>query len=229
MYPNVKDYLEDLPFTAVALAPSTVEFRVANGFATAPASQRVTVTTQSANAVNFSVRADAPWVKPSVTSGAASLSAPGSFTLSADPAFFKKPGDYSTTVTVTSGAAPPVFVNVIVHVAVDASNVILSIAPNPVLASGTGPDGARWAFKIRLEEISGKVATRITTLRINAVDLSSRIVDWFGADRLAAGGLLEATLRGANLNVPTDIVFEVGGTDETTGQTWYRTLAVPFR
>ena len=229
MYPNISDYMEDLPFTAVTPSVTTVEFRVANGFLTSASPQRVTVTTQSANPVPFSVRPDAVWVKLSASGGSTSVSAPGSFQISVDPGFFKKPGDYTTTVTLTSGSAPPQFVNVVVHVTADRSEVVMSIAPNPVLASGTDANGARWAFKIRLEEITGRTATRVTTLRINAVDYSARIADWFGSDRLAPGGLLEATLHAANLSVPTEIVFETGGTDETTGQTWYRTLSVPFR
>ncbi len=229
MYPNISDYLEDLPFTAVTPSVRTVEFRVANGFLTSASPQRVTVTTQSANAVAFSVRPDVAWVKLSASGGSTSLSTPGSFQISIDPGFFKKPGDYTTTLTLTSGSAPPQFVNVVVHATADRSEVVLSIAPNPVLASGTDANGARWAFKIRLEEISGKTATRMTTLRINGVDYSARIADWFGSDRLTAGGLLEATLHAANLTVPTEISFEAGGTDEATGQTWYRTLSVPFR
>ncbi len=191
-------------------------------------SQRVNVTTQSANAVAYSLRADSEWVKLSATNGATSASAPGSFQISVAPGFFKKPGAYQTTVTITSGSAPPQFVNVHVIVTADRSDVMLSVSPNPVVGSDPDADGARWTFQLRLDERGGKAATRVTSLRINAVDYSGKIADWFGTDRLAAGGAIEATLRAANLNVPAEMFIEVGGADDTTGETWYRTLSVPF-
>ena len=227
-YPVMRDWLEDLPFTAVAAAPATLAFSGANGSISAPASQSITITTQSRNAVPFNARADARWIQLSRVAGQASSGTPGTIQVSIDAAQIRLAGTYQSTVTITSGSAPPQYVTVRVDMRVDRSSVTASVTPSPVVAADEPyADGARWSFTLRLQETAG-MATRVTTLKINAADYSSRIAEWFGTDRIAASGRIEARLRMANLSVPTEQYFEVGGVD-ASGQRWYVTLAVPFQ
>jgi hypothetical protein len=219
-YPYIMDYLEDLPATDVLPNLSGVSFTVANH--QAPASQTIQLTTQSAAQAAFKLRADAPWILLSTPSGSLTAGKPAQFSLTVDPAQLMQPGQYSSTVTILSGAAPPQFINVSATASVDQSDVVASISPNPAYQSG-----GLWSFTVQLAETAG-AGTTVTVLRVNGVDYSSNIAAWFGTSHLAANAVIKAALSATGLPLG-DQYFEFEGTDDAGGQTWYRTATVTLR
>src|SRR5262249_19061291 len=125
-YENVKDYLENLPATLVTPDQSTLNFTITNR--ADPGAQTVRLTSQAQASISYKLRTDAPWIRVSSMMG----SAPGSVAISVDPAQLPTAGQYKSTVTILSGAAPPQFINVIANVQVSQSNVVASITPSPV-------------------------------------------------------------------------------------------------
>ncbi|MGH9718768.1 MAG: BACON domain-containing protein [Bryobacteraceae bacterium] len=226
-YPAARAFLEDIPAVNLTIAPRTMDFRGTNGSIDGTGRQTFTVTTQSRGAVPFNVRSDASWIRVSAVNGSASAAQPGSIEVSVDPKYFKSDGTFTGTVTITSGSAAPQFVTVRVDMRYNRSAVAASVTPSPVVEQAADADGARWFFALRLEESAG-VATRLTSLKINGVDYSSRIVEWFGTDRIAAGGNIQARLKMANLFVPSEQSFEFVGVDDGSGQTWSRTISARF-
>lgn len=226
-YPALRDYLEDLPFTEVRPAPENLAFQVRNGSLTGPAVQTVSVSTQSATAVRFSWRAEAPWIRVRPSAATTSAASPARLEVSVDPAAFKGSGSFQSLISIQSPAAPPRFVNVRVEVAADRSRVSVSVSPDPVYAREPDDTGSRWFFEVLVREEAG-VATRLDTFQINGEDYSGRIEALFGSAALPPSGTLRASLRAANLFAPSEQYFELGGYDETTGQRWRRTVAVSF-
>jgi hypothetical protein len=214
------DYLEDLPAAEVLPNLSSVSFNVLNH--QAPAGQTIQLTTQSSGQASFKLRADASWILLSAVSGNLTAGQPAKVSLTVDPGQLMQAGQYSGTVTILSGAAPPQFINVTATASVNQSNVVASISPNPVYQSG-----GLWTFTIQLAETVG-AATSVTVLRVNGVDYSSQIAAWFGTTHIAANAIIQATLRASGLP-PGDQYFEFEGTDDTGGQTWYREAAVTLR
>jgi hypothetical protein len=219
-YPYIMDYLEDLPAAEVLPNLSSVSFNVLNH--QAPAGQTIQLTTQSSGQASFKLRADASWILLSAVSGNLTAGQPAKVSLTVDPGQLMQAGQYSGTVTILSGAAPPQFINVTATASVNQSNVVASISPNPVYQSG-----GLWTFTIQLAETVG-AATSVTVLRVNGVDYSSQIAAWFGTTHIAANAIIQATLRASGLP-PGDQYFEFEGTDDTGGQTWYREAAVTLR
>jgi hypothetical protein len=220
-YPHVKDYLENLPAVLVTPAKPALTFTMSNR--TAPAEQAVQLVTQSTGQVTYKLRADASWIKLSSTTGTLSAKTPASVTVSLDPAQLMQPGQYSSTVTILSGAADPQFLRVTATVRVDQSNVSAVISPNPVVQSG-----ALRSFQIRLAETAG-AATRLTALKFNGEDYSSSIVAWFGTDRIPANGAIVAPLSTSGNFPRGDQYFEFWGIDDAGGQPWYRVATVTFQ
>lgn len=220
-YAHVKDYLENLPADLVTPAKGTLSFAVANH--SAAAAQSVQLVTQSTGQVAYKLRADASWIKLSSVTGSVSPKAPATVTVSVDTAQLAQAGQYSSTVTILSGAAPPQFLNVTAVVKVDQSNVVPGITPNPVVQGL-----AAWSFQIRLAETGG-AGTRVTAMKFNGEDFTGSIADWFGTDRIAANGAIVAPLRGAGVFPHGDQYFEFWGVDDASGQPWYRVAAVTFQ
>jgi hypothetical protein len=218
-YTPLKDYLEDLPSAAVLPSTSSLSFAVTN-HAAAP-SQTVQLTTGSADQAAYKLRADAPWILLPSPTGTLSANAPATVTVSVDASQFTQPGEYDSTVTILSGAAPPQFIDVTVQAQSIQSNVGIAISPNPVHQSG-----GQWSFTIGMTE-SGGAGTRITALKINGVDYSSAIASWFGTNYLPANGSLAAPLS-AGAFVPGTQYFEFWGQDDI-GKTWYREATVSFQ
>jgi hypothetical protein len=221
IYAHVKDYLENLPADLVTPSKPELSFTLANH--TAPVAQTIQLVTQSTGQVTYKLRADAPWIKLSGITGSLSAKTPATVSISIDPAQLTQPGQYASTVTILSGAAPPQFLRVTAAVRVDQSNVVTSITPNPVVQNG-----AEWSFQIRLADTAG-AATRVTALKFNGTDYSANIVKWFGTDRIAASGAILATLHGAGVFPQGDQYFEFWGVDEASGQSWYRVATVTFQ
>ena len=205
------------------MTPSKAElsFTIANH--AAPAPQTVQLVTQSTGQVVYKLRADASWIKLSGITGSLSAKTPAAVTISLDPAQMAQAGQYSSTVTIFSGAAPPQFLRVSASVRVDQSNVAAGITPNPVARNG-----AEWSFQIRLLDTGG-ASTRVTAMKFNGADYSADIASWFGTDRIAANGAIVAPLRGAGVFPQGDQYFEFWGVDEASGQSWYRVATVMFQ
>ena len=219
-YAQVHDYLENLPADLVTPAHAAVSFTIANH--AAPAAQAVQLVTQSTGQVVYKLRADASWIKLSGITGSVSAKTPATVTVSVDTAQLAQPGQYSSTVTILSGAAPPQFLRVTANVRVDQSNVVASITPNPVVQDG------QWSFQIRLAETAG-ASTRVTALKFDGADYSSKIAGWFGTDRIAASGAIVAPLQGTGVFPRGDQYFEFWGVDDASGQAWYRVATVTFQ
>jgi hypothetical protein len=218
-YAALKDYLEDLPSAAVLPGTSSLSFAVTNQ--AAPPSQTVKLTTGAADQAAYKLRADAPWIVLPSATGTVSSGAPAQMTVAVDATQFTQPGEYDSTITILSGAADPQYIDVTVQVQNIQSNVAVAIAPNPVYQSG-----GLWSFAIGLTE-SGGAGTRLTALKLNGVDYSSAIANWFGANYLPANGSLTAPLSGSGL-APGTQYFEFWGQDDG-GKTWYREATVSFQ
>jgi hypothetical protein len=220
-YAQVKDYLENLPADLVTSSKPELSFTLANH--AAPSAQSMQLVTQSTGQVVYKLRADASWIKLSGLPVSLSAKTPLPVRIVLDPAQLTQPGQYSSTVTILSGAAPPQFLRVTAVVRVDQSNVVAGIAPNPVVQNG-----AEWSFQIRLADTAG-APTRVTALKFNGTDYSTNIVTWFGTDRIAASGAIVATLHGSGVFPHGDQYFEFWGVDEASGQSWYRVATVTFQ
>lgn len=220
-YSQISDYLENLPADMVKPDKTNLSFTVANHGA--PAGQVVQLTTQSASQAAFKLRADASWIRLSMSTGTITAKTGASVTISADPAQLSQPGQYTSTVTILSGAAPPVFINVIATVREDQSNVQVAITPNPVIQSG-----GQFSFQIRLLETGG-AATNITRIKVNSTDYSSSINDWFGTNHIGANGAVVAPLHGTGLFPAGNQYFEFWGVDEGSNLPWYRVTTVTFQ
>ena len=220
-YAQVKDYLENLPADLVTPSKAEISFAVTNR--STPAAQSIQLLTQSTGQAIYKLRADASWIKLSGMTGSVSSKTPATLNISVDAAQLLQPGQYSSTVTILSGAAPPQFLRVNATVKLDQSNVTAAITPSPVVQNG-----ADWSFQIRLAETAG-TSTRVTALKFNGADYTSSIVGWFGTDRIPANGSIVAALRGAGVFPHGDQYFEFWGVDDASGQSWYRVATVTFQ
>ncbi len=219
-YSHIKDYLENLPAAQVTPEKANLAFTVANG--KAPASQTVRLTTQSAGKVTYKLRPDASWVQVSNTLGTLSAGTPATVTVSIDPSKFDRADKFTTTITILSGAAAPQYVNVTATVSAPESDVTAAITPATVTQAEN-----QWSFQIRLSETAG-VPTRLIAVKFNGVDYSSNIGNWFGTDRIAAKGTIEAPLQGQGLFPRGAQYFEFWGADDGSDRRWYRVATVVF-
>jgi uncharacterized protein (TIGR03437 family) len=101
-----------------------------------------------------------------------------------------------------------------------ASQVSLTVMPNPVYEQPPDPDGFQWSFSVQLAETAG-VTTTITRLKIGAVDYTSEVPALFAGTRLAAWGTLKSgSLRLKNMQVPFSGTVEIDGIDPQTFRAW---------
>src|SRR5262249_45314084 len=143
--------------------------------------------------------------------------------ITVDPAQFNRPGQYTGTVTILSGTAPPQFINVTASVVQTESNVQVEIAPAVV----TEADGF-WSFRVRLAETAG-ASTTLTAIKVNGADYSASIREWFGTDAIGARGSIEAPLQVGG-RFPAGVqYFEFSGVDDFSGKTWYRVATITFQ
>ena len=220
-YSQVSDYLENLPSDEVKPDKANLSFTIANHIPAA--GQLVQLSTQSASQATFKLRADAPWIRLSSMTGTITAKNGALITITADSAQLDQPGQYTGTVTILSGAAPPVFINVTATVRLDQSNVIPAITPNPVVQSG-----GQWSFQIALQETAG-AATRLTGIKVNGTDYSTSVNDWFGTTHIPANGTIVAPLHGTGVFPAGDQYFEFWGVDDASNTPWYRVTTVTFR
>jgi lysyl endopeptidase len=220
-YANLRDYFENLPAAEVKAAGTDLLFTVVNQKPSQ--TQTVNLTTQSPGQIDFKLRADAPWIQLSAVSGSVSAGAPASVQITVDPSQFDQPDQYTSTVTILSGAAAPRFINVKADVRASESNVQASITPSPVVGSN-----GQWPFTITLAETGG-AATSVTAIKVNGTDYSSLISYWFGTDHIEANGSIQAPLTAAGAFPNGSQFFEFWGTDNASGRTWYRVVSVRFQ
>jgi hypothetical protein len=222
-YLTLQPYLEDFPSAIVQPSTTNLQFTGLNHAITGSATQTVTLTVQTASSVNWSARADAPWIQITpVTAGTVSSAAPATFQVTVNPAYFITADTYNGTVTVLSGAAPPQLINVSVTMQIQASNVVVTANPNPVPSSGS-----EWQLTLQLQETGG-AATQLTQMKIDGVDYSANLAGWFDSTTLPANGTLSAAIHTTGLVVPVTKYFEFWGKDVLSGNTWYRLLTVTF-
>jgi len=107
-----------------------------------------------------------------------------------------------------------------------ASNVVASVEPSPVVRQAPDADGYEWYYTIRLKETGG-VNTKITGLFIDDDDYSASLPAFFNTTTLFANGTLTASLRGKDLDVPSEYDFAFSGVDPD-GRKWTRHLTVSF-
>ncbi len=221
-YRFLQAYLEDFPFSEVKPSATALQFNGRNHAIIGGATQSVTLNVDTASPVSWSARADAPWIQLSQNSGTLSSSVPAKFNVTVDPKYFVASDTYTSTITILSGAAPPVFVNVSVKMQMDVSSVIATAIPNPVKQNGNA-----WTLTLNLTETAG-AATTLTGFKIDGVDYSSSILGFFGSANLPANGTLNALIHTTGLFTPVTKYFEFYGRDNSSGQTWYRLLPVTF-
>lgn len=221
-YRALQPYLEDFPYTILQPSTTTAQFSGENHAISGNSTQAVTLSVASANPVNWSARADAPWIQLSPVSGTVSSASPATLKITVNPAYFLTSDTFTGTVTLLSGAAPPQFINVQVKMTIDTSNVVATANPDPVPESGS-----EWQLGLQLQETGG-AATQLTGMKIDGVDYTANLAGWFGSTTLAANGTLTATIHTSGLLVPVTKYFEFWGKDVLSGNTWYRLLAVTF-
>jgi hypothetical protein len=219
-YPAVSTYLENLPATIVSPAKAGLIFTVLNRVQ--PPGQQVQLTTQSPGQVTYKLRADATWIQISSITGTVSAKTPATVTISADATQLLQPGQYTSTVSILSGAAPPQYITVSAVVKADQSNVVATISPNPVAGNG-----GKWSFTISLAETAG-VATHVTAVKFNGADYSSSLQGWFGGTAIAASATITAPLTTAGYPAGNQY-FEFWGVDDASGTPWYRTAVAKFQ
>jgi subtilase family serine protease len=106
------------------------------------------------------------------------------------------------------------------------SAVTASVTPNPVYRQAPDANGATFVFTIQLSETAG-VATTVTGLSLNGTSYAGSIADFFGSAALAAHGTLSASMKAANIAVPSSVPMVFTGRD-ASGATWTRQITVPF-
>jgi hypothetical protein len=201
-----------------------VNFSGLNHAITGSATQSFTLTTQSASPVQYVVRPDLPWLSVSPASGPVSASAPVTVQVTVNPTYFTQTDVYTGTLTILSGTAPPVFVNISVNMVINTSNVVVSSVPNPVPSV---LNGTAWQLTMVLHETNGSPTT-LTGLRIDGADYSANIAGFFGTNQIPATGSILGTIHTGGLIPPVTKLFEFFGTDPSSGATWYRQLEVTF-
>jgi hypothetical protein len=106
------------------------------------------------------------------------------------------------------------------------SAVTASVTPNPVYQQAPDANGATFDFTIQLSETAG-VATTVTGLTLNGTNYAASIADFFGSAVLPAHGTLSASMKAANIAVPSAAPMVFTGRD-ASGATWTRQISVPF-
>lgn len=114
---------------------------------------------------------------------------------------------------------------VVIATTAKGSMVVPSISPDPVAATLTAA-GERWIYTITLSNKTA-VATTLTRFTIAGADESSQIVSFFGTAKIAASGLISATLSASALAPPVNQVFIFAGAD-ADGTPWSESLTVLF-
>ena len=234
IYPQIRGFLEEIQPPSVNVSRRQISFRVVDGVVQAPDRQQITVTTESTRPVQFRVTSAAPWVSALQTIGEASAGAPAVIELLALPGGALKPGGYKTTVTVTPNSSPewvaapkPVVFDAELNVSASKPLVTLAVEPNPVVETPMTLQGYNFRFQIRIEEKAG-LPVRITSLRMDGVDLSLQLVKMLGTGELPAEGVIVRTFEGRLQPSSAERLIEIGGWTPGTGALWTAAARVRF-
>ena len=107
-----------------------------------------------------------------------------------------------------------------------ASNVVLSVTPNPVYQQAPNASGATFFFTVQLTETAG-VGTTVTGFTFDGVSFAASIAGYFGGTALPAHGTLSANLKAGNIPVPSSVPVVFTGRD-ASGAAWTQQATVPF-
>jgi uncharacterized protein (TIGR03437 family) len=224
--PSISQFLNSDPAPGLSVSSSNFAFTVQNGVA-APASQRLDIRNSAATAASYTLSKSVPWINLSATSGSATSAAPGTVTVSINPALLTTPGVFEGTVTVTSGSLAPINVTIRATVTFNQSGAVISVIPSPVIETPPDEDGYNLFYTLRIDETAG-VAARITRLVIDGVDRSSDIVPFFETDQLPPFGGLGVSLRLRLTQLPRRRRIEVSGVTLANAAPWSTALDVDF-
>jgi hypothetical protein len=87
--------------------------------------------------------------------------------------------------------------------------------------------GYNFRFQIRIEEKAG-LPVRITSLRMDGVDLSLQLVKMLGTGELPAEGVIVRTFEGRLQPSSAERLIEIGGWTPGTGALWTAAARVRF-
>jgi|GEM_PF-1131918 len=225
---SYRPFLDDETAPSLTLSNSSFTFNVESGAVVGSPTATTTLRSVSATPATVTLASSAPWLRARASAAQVSSVAPVTITLEVVPLTLTVPGTQTTSVTVSSGTSIPLTINASVTVVNRNSSVTLTVSPNPVLQSDPDPDGLNFFYTVTAAETAG-IATQLTSFSIGGTDYSARIPEWFGSTQLGANSTLQVALRARNINVPSQVVFNLGGTDVTSRRTWTRTLSVPFQ
>ena len=107
-----------------------------------------------------------------------------------------------------------------------ASNVVVSVTPDPVYQQAPDANGATFSFTVKLSETAG-VATKVTGFTFDGVGFANSIAQFFGSTTLAAHGSLSANLKAGNISVPSSVLMVLTGQD-ASGAAWSQQISIPF-
>lgn len=224
IYPQIRGYLEELPPPKVSVDKQQFNFRVVDGVAQAPQRQQLTITTDSDKPAGFTLTLGAPWLAAEPVSGAVSASAPATVNLFVSPSAAPSSGTFSTTATINLSSSVvavsdpvPATVTANLQAVSHRAAITAAVAPNPVFEDPTSPDGYNFMFSLVLVSDAD---IRITSMSFEGMNLSNRIVDFFGSDLVPGGSSLRALLNAHLDPSPTERVFEFAGYVPSTGAQW---------
>ncbi len=209
--------------TTTALSASTTSFPLSGSVQLTASVNAATGSTIPAGTVSFqvgSVPLGSLPLTPSGTSATATLTAYGSqFTFGSDTVtatYSGGPGMNGSSGTAVLNVTQPA----------NMTAIIPTSFPDPVFQQPADADGYTFFFTLTLSEVNG-VATSLTKFIFAGSDYSSQIADFFEATAIAPHGSLSAVLRARNVTVPSNTVFQFGGTD-ANGNAWAQQLSIPF-
>ena len=107
-----------------------------------------------------------------------------------------------------------------------ASQVTLSVTPNPVIQQAPNANGATLFFTVQLTETAG-AATTLTGFTFDGIGFGGSIASFFGSTTLPAHGTLTANLKAGNIPAPSTVVLVFTGRD-ASGAAWTQQIEVPF-
>jgi uncharacterized protein (TIGR03437 family) len=218
-FPDIERWLMGEPAPDVTVSPDLLSFGGVAGTLVEPAAAAFEVRTASSQAVVYSVRASAPWIRLTAATGTTIAGNPATVSVSIDAASLSTPVVHTGTITVEAGAATPRTVSVRVAMAAGRSAVVIEAVPNPVVETDPNAAGQRYFFDLRLRETAG-ISAIVRQVSISGQDYSDRIFTWFGTSRVPALGSLTVRLATRGQDPPFEDLVAASGVDQTSGLPW---------
>lgn len=210
-YPALAPFLNNEPVPSILVNPSSLSFNVVNGSASGPASQTVQVTTGSAAAVSFVAEPADTWVSVAPASGTVSAASPASLSVTVQASALPV-GLYSSSIRISANGIVPITVPLTANVT-STGAVSLSLESMPgSIVENPGAKNCPWLEHLVLRENSG-IAARLTYFAAGALDLSTRLAEFFGSTQIHGGEALQADICWTNVAAPGQFNVEVRGSD----------------